>query len=149
VKTRDASTDFTRLGSDECWRFVAGRSLGRVGFVHLGDPMVFPVNYVVEGGSIVFRTEVGTTLARAATTGQRAVLEVDDVSEALHTGTSVLVHGTLHAVVDRVELVHLRGLDIDTWAPGNRDQLVRILPAWVSGRAIVGSVADGLVADGG
>jgi nitroimidazol reductase NimA-like FMN-containing flavoprotein (pyridoxamine 5'-phosphate oxidase superfamily) len=147
--TRDASPGFKRLGSDECWRFVAARSVGRVGFVHLGDPMVFPVNFVVEGGSIVFRTELGTTLARAATTGQRAVLQVDDVNDALEMGTSVLVHGVLHAVVDRVELELLRGLDIHTWAPGNRDQLIRILPAWVSGRAIVGCTADGLAADGG
>jgi nitroimidazol reductase NimA-like FMN-containing flavoprotein (pyridoxamine 5'-phosphate oxidase superfamily) len=141
---------FARLGVKECWRLVRAHGLGRVGFVHLGDPMVFPVNYVVHRDSIVLRTELGTTLHRAATTGQRAVLEVDEVSDALEIGASVLVHGTLHAVVDRLEVDQLRRVDLHPWAPGARDQFVRILPAWLSGRAILGwPTPDGLLADGG
>ena len=54
-----------RLDEDECWRFLAKYSIGRVAIVHFNTPMIFPVNYVVDGHSVVFRTSPGTKLAMA------------------------------------------------------------------------------------
>jgi nitroimidazol reductase NimA-like FMN-containing flavoprotein (pyridoxamine 5'-phosphate oxidase superfamily) len=138
-----------RLGDDECWAFLAKHSLGRVGLIHMGNPLVFPVNYAVDGHSIVFRTAPGTKLAMAAN-AQLAVFEVDEASELFETGTSVMVHGTMHGVTDPGERARLARMPLRVWAPGERDHFVRVEPKWMSGRSILTHQLDeGLVADGG
>ncbi len=124
-----------RLDEDECWRFLAHHALGRVGFVHLGQPMVFPVNYVVDGRAVVFRTAPGTKLAMAAA-GVAVAFEVDEATELFESGTSVVVHGTLDEVTDGDEIARLRRLLPRTWAPGERDHFVRVEPRSVTGRQI-------------
>ena len=138
-----------RLGEDECWDFLAAHFIGRVGLVHMGHPMVFPVNYAVDGRSVVFRTAPGTKLATAAA-GHMVAFEVDEASELFETGTSVMAHGTMHEVIDPDERARLAPLPIRVWAPGDRDHLVRIEPSWVSGRRIpMHQVDDGVTTDGG
>jgi len=124
-----------RLDDEECWRFLDKHFIGRVAVVDHGLPMVFPVNYAVDGRSVVFRTAPGTKLAMA-TLGRDAVFEVDEVFGLFETGASVMLHGTLHEVTDRDEKARLLDLPLRTWAPGNRDHVVRIHPGWVSGRRI-------------
>ena len=138
-----------RLDEDECWRFLARHRLGRVGLVHFNQPMIFPVSYALDGHAVVFRTAPGTKLTLAAI-DVPAVFEVDEASKLFETGTSVMVHGTLHEVTDRAERVRLGSLPLRTWAPGDRDHFVRIDPHSVSGRRIGHAHADeGLGADGG
>ena len=138
-----------RLDEDECWRFLARGWLGRVGLVHLDQPMIFPVGYVVDGRSIVFRTAPGTKLSMAGI-GAPAVFEVDEASKLLETGTSVVVHGTLHEVTEQAERERLSWLPLRTWAPGERDHFVRIDAYSVSGRRVGRAhPGEGLHADGG
>lgn len=138
-----------RLGDDECWAFLARHFLGRVGLVHVDSPMVFPVNYALDGQSVVFRTAPGTKLAMAAA-GRTAVFEVDEATELFETGTSVMVHGTMHEVTDRDERSRLARLPIRVWAPGDRDHFIKVEPTWVSGRRIpLHGRDEGIAADGG
>jgi nitroimidazol reductase NimA-like FMN-containing flavoprotein (pyridoxamine 5'-phosphate oxidase superfamily) len=138
-----------RLGEEECWRFLAERSLGRLAVVHLENPLIFPVNYALDGRSVVFRTAPGTKLAMAAI-GPLVVFEVDEADELFETGTSVMVHGTMREVTDRDERSRLARLPVRAWAPGDRDHVVRVEPTWVSGRRIpLRSVNDGVSADAG
>jgi uncharacterized protein len=153
--TRFEMTEFTRrdpqgllrLDDDECWRFLAKHFIGRVAVVDHGLPMIFPVNYIVDGESIVFRTAPGTKLAMARL-GRDAAFEVDEVFGLFETGASVMVHGTLHAVTARDEKAGLMAMPLRPWAPGARDHVVRLRPAWVSGRRIPVHIQDqGLSAD--
>jgi nitroimidazol reductase NimA-like FMN-containing flavoprotein (pyridoxamine 5'-phosphate oxidase superfamily) len=138
-----------RLDEAECWAFLAHHWLGRVALVHMGEPTVFPVSYVVDGDSIVFRTAPGTKLARAAV-GAPAAFEVDEASKLFETGTSVVVHGTLREVRDKAERLRLADLPLRTWAPGDRDHFVRVEARSVSGRRIGRpGLEEGLDADGG
>lgn len=138
-----------RLDDEECWRFLDKHFLGRVAVVDHGLPMVFPVNYAVDGHSIVFRTAPGTKLAMA-TRGRDTVFEVDEVFGLFETGTSVMVHGTLHEVTDHDEKSRLMNLPLRSWAPGVRDHVVRVHPSWVSGRRIpINAHDDGLGTDAG
>ena len=137
------------LDETECWEFLARHHLGRVGLVHVDQPMIFPVNYALDGHSVVFRTAPGTKLAMAAA-GRPAVFEVDEASELFETGTSVMVHGALQEITDPVERRHARELPIRPWARGDRDHYVRIDEHWISGRRIpMPEDADGIAADGG
>jgi nitroimidazol reductase NimA-like FMN-containing flavoprotein (pyridoxamine 5'-phosphate oxidase superfamily) len=138
-----------RLEDDQCWEFLGKHVLGRVGLVHLGNPMVFPVNYALDGRTVVFRTAPGTKLAMAAV-GHTVAFEVDEATELFETGTSVMVHGTMREVSDGEEWERVAGLPLRAWAPGDRDHFVKIEPKWVSGRRIpIHHNDDGVPADGG
>jgi nitroimidazol reductase NimA-like FMN-containing flavoprotein (pyridoxamine 5'-phosphate oxidase superfamily) len=134
AQIRDAS-GIIRLDEDECWRFLAKHSLGRLGVVHLQNPMIFPVNYALDGRSVVFRTAPGTKLTMATNT-PLVVFEVDEADPLFETGASVMVHGTMGEVTDRDERSRLAHLALRAWAPGDRDHIVRVEPNWVSGRRI-------------
>ena len=82
--------------------------------------------------------------------GVPAVFEVDEASKLFETGTSVMVHGTLHEVIEPKERERLSWLPLRTWAPGDRDHFVRIDAHSVTGRRIGRAHAEeGLGADGG
>ena len=138
-----------RLSEEACWRFVERHHLGRVGIIHFDRPLIYPVNYAVDGHIVIFRTAPGTKLVSAAL-GEVATFEVDEADPLFESGTSVMVHGHLHEVTDPKERARLLRLPLHPWAPGDRDHVVWIEPDWVSGRQIVGrTVADGVAADGG
>ena len=47
------------LSDEECWQLLAGEELGRL-VTRVGDVLdIFPVNYVVDEDTIVFRTAEG------------------------------------------------------------------------------------------
>jgi hypothetical protein len=138
-----------RLAEDECWALLARHTLGRVAFVFMRAPVIFPVNYALDGRSIVFRTDPGTKLS-AASVGRGVVFEVDEEAELLASGASVMVHGRLLEVTDEVERDRLARLPIRPSAPGALDHLVRIEALQVTGRRIPRlPEAGGLEADAG
>ena len=96
---------------------------------------MFPVNFVLDRHTVVFRTEEGTKL-HAASRGSRVCFEVDRADAAAQTGWSVIVRGEVIEVTDRAELARLRGLPLHPWVPGARNRYVRILPAVLTGRRI-------------
>ena len=114
---------------------LAGARLGRVAVVDDLGPVVFPVNFVLDRHTVVFRTEEGTKL-HAASGGGKVCFEADGTDEAARTGWSVIVRGEITEVTDPAELARLRGLPLRPWAPGARDRYVRILPAVLTGRRI-------------
>ena len=120
----------------ECFELLAGARLGRVAVTDDRGPVVFPVNFVLDQHTVVFRTEAGTKLD-AASRGGRACFEVDGADPAAGTGWSVLVRGDITEVTDPAELARLRGLPLPAWMPGTRNRYVRILPAVLTGRRIV------------
>ena len=119
----------------ECFDLLAGGQVGRVAVVDDRGPVVFPVNYVLDRHTVVFRTEPGTKL-HAAGRGIRVCFEADGADEAACTGWSVLVRGEITEVTDPDELARLRKLPLRPWAAGARDHYARILPAMLTGRRI-------------
>ena len=61
---RDACLE--ELTDTECRNLLAERHLGRLALVDAQGPVIFPVNYVFDQGSVVFRTDPGTKLDGAA-----------------------------------------------------------------------------------
>ena len=59
------------LDADECWALLRSIRVGRLAMCADGRPLIFPVNYVVDGRSIVFRTAPGTKLAAAPRSRRR------------------------------------------------------------------------------
>ena len=44
------------LGDDECRHLLDAAPIGRLGFVDQGSPVILPVNFTLDGRSIVFRS---------------------------------------------------------------------------------------------
>ena len=65
---------------DECLRLLASVPVGRVGFVADSEVVVLPVNHVVDGQDVIFRTAHGSKLS-AAEGQNRAAFEADHYNE--------------------------------------------------------------------
>jgi nitroimidazol reductase NimA-like FMN-containing flavoprotein (pyridoxamine 5'-phosphate oxidase superfamily) len=132
---RPAAGHVLELTRAECLELLAGEHFGRLAVTDDRGPVVFPVNYLLDRHTLLFRTEEGTKL-HAASRGSRACFEVDGIDAAARAGWSVIVRGEITEVTDPAELARLRELLLQVWAPGDRNRYVRILPATLTGRRI-------------
>ena len=133
-----------RLAEHECWLLLREAVVGRLAVVVDGAPDVFPVNHVVDHGTLVFRTAEGTKLAAAA--GQPVAFEVDGYDAASGEAWSVVVHGRAREVTGLHEALDALRLPLFPWHAGPKPRLVRIEPSDVSGRrfrAVSASAAGG------
>jgi uncharacterized protein len=124
------------LAERECFELLATQVVGRVAVVVDGRASVFPVNYVLDRGHIVFRTDEGTKLD-AARAGSTVTFEVDRSDPMYHTGWSVMATGALEAVTDPDDLGRVRGLPVRAWGNAGHHWL-RLPIASISGRRITG-----------
>jgi uncharacterized protein len=123
------------LTDDGCRRLLGERHLGRLAFVDADGPVILPVNYALDQGAVVFRTDPGSKLDAAAA-GATVAFEVDAADERDRTGWSVVVRGQAGEVAEPADLERLRALPLYPWAPGAKARYVRIRPASVTGRRI-------------
>lgn len=127
---------YEELGREECMSLLSEGGIGRLAGVLDGRPLVFPVNFVLDGETVVFRTNPGTKLA-AAGFGPVA-FEIDGVDSERRTGWSVVVQGVgreiTHGLDRRSE--QLRRLEVQPWVPGERAHWVAILADTVTGRRL-------------
>jgi nitroimidazol reductase NimA-like FMN-containing flavoprotein (pyridoxamine 5'-phosphate oxidase superfamily) len=135
-----AATPFTAvraLPADECWRRLAEHP-ARVGHLGTGgaSPDIFPVNYAIDGHSVVFRTAAGKKLG-AVGRGERVVFEVDHIDAQWQRGWSVVLRGFAEHVTDADEVARLSELPLQVWDPSPKPEFVRITTHLVSGREIV------------
>ncbi len=122
------------LPLDECLRLLASVPVGRVGFVADGEVAVLPVNHVMDGQDVIFRTSYGSKLS-AAETEKLAAFEADHYDEQTRSGWSVLVTGRLEPVDDQAEIQRLSRLGLHPWVTtAQRPFWIRIRPTSVSGR---------------
>lgn len=130
------------LSVSECVDLLGENSLGRLAFVgKVGVmPLIIPVNYVVDGDTLVFRSDPGSKLT-AAILGAPVAFEVDGgFDDRNQTGWSVVVHGHARSVTDPADVARLEQLALVPWAPGVKSHFIRIEAGVISGRRI--SVAD-------
>ena len=119
------------LDHDECLHLVSSLSVGRVAVAAEGaPPLVVPVNYVLDGEVIVFRSGAGSKLH--ALRDEPISFQVDLIDPVHHTGWSVLIRGIAYEAAAR-EVAHLK---IEPWPPGAKHHWIRLLPTSVTGRRI-------------
>ena len=128
--TPQAATE--RLAPEECWALLGQAVVGRLAVLVNGNPDIFPVNYVLEGDSIVFRTSAGTKYWSALTAP--SALEIDGYSADTAKAWSVVVKGRAAVILEQNELAKVAGLGLDPWQPGSKNHYVRITPESVTGR---------------
>src|SRR6478609_7078481 len=89
--------DVENLDSHECWRLLRSVTVGRMAVWVDDHPDIFPINYKVDHGTLVFRTAEGTKL-HAATGDTPVALEADGVNSDSGVAWSVVVKGQAAAV---------------------------------------------------
>ena len=132
------ATRFEPLDRARCLQLLSEHNLGRLAVVSSGQPLIFPVNYTLDGGTVVFRTDAGNKLRRAI--GRPVAFEIDSGESEGHYvgGWSVLVIGRPELIDTPGEARLMARLEVGPWNPGPREFWVRIRPGAVTGRRIVG-----------
>jgi nitroimidazol reductase NimA-like FMN-containing flavoprotein (pyridoxamine 5'-phosphate oxidase superfamily) len=124
------------LTHDECVQLLRAESVGRIGFVFAGFPIVLPVNYrLVETTGrtwLALRTRPGNVLEQADTP---VAFEIDAVNRHAKQGWSVLARGTLHHVDPEAADFRQR-FDPEPWMTVDRDAWLAIDPFEISGRRL-------------
>jgi nitroimidazol reductase NimA-like FMN-containing flavoprotein (pyridoxamine 5'-phosphate oxidase superfamily) len=128
------------LDEQECLRLISPGGIGRIAYVGRFGPAVLPVNYRVQGGAIVFRTAEHGPLDEDLRTGiadadYKVAFEIDDIEPAARRGWSVLVQGPAHHVTGAGQ-DEVRAAGVESWAPGDRELFVRIVPSRITGRRV-------------
>ena len=131
----DARTGIRTMDRDECLAAISREQVGRLAVVHAGAPMIYPVNFVLDGDDIVFRSDPGTKV----TSGLRSPVcfEVDHLNPRTHDGWSVVVTGRLEEALPHRPEAWKRILDapIEAWA-GEKQHVFRIVADRVTGRRV-------------
>ncbi|WP_329096229.1 helix-turn-helix domain-containing protein [Streptomyces sp. NBC_01439] len=128
-------SELVELGEAECRRLLSTHGIGRVALFTAEGPAIFPVNYVVAGGDIAFRTSGEALLAGAA--GTEVAFEVDHIDDAMKQGWSVMAVGEVAGVTDGDALQRLDALARSLpWAGGHRTHWMSINPVRVTGRRV-------------
>ena len=124
------------LSSEECLELLGSQPVGRVAFVEDGEPTILPVNYLMDGRHIVFRTTQGAKLSDEAL-ARPVAFEVDAYDPEQRTGWSVLARGSAEEVSPSsvATLLDEAGFEPPSEEAG-REQWVRVRPDEITGRRI-------------
>jgi hypothetical protein len=121
------------LESQQCWELLRQVSVGRLAVWIDDHPDIFPLNYAVDHGTLVFRTGEGTKLGGAL--GETPVaLEADGVDAASGMAWSVVVKGQAAPLAGTEEILDSASLYLFPWQAGRKDHFVRITPDTITGR---------------
>ena len=125
------ATDPGALETHQCWALLRSATLGRLAVVAEYGVDVFPVNYLVDHDTIVFRSAPGTKLLDI-THDPVVAFEVDAVDD-VHRW-SVVVRGQARRLDSDDEIERSGVLDLSTRTPTAKHLYVRITPRVVTGR---------------
>lgn len=126
------------LSESDCWTLLRTVDVGRLAApTRRGGIDIFPVNHVVDQGSIVFRTAAGTKLTDAVEASEVA-FEADNAArshnEQLDDPWSVVVHGVAELITIQTDLFDSFEITVRPWHVSNKPYFIRLVPTSVSGR---------------
>jgi uncharacterized protein len=127
------------LTTSQCWECVRGEEVGRLAISIANHPDIFPINFVVDHGTVVFRTAEGTKLA-GAVLGTAVAFEVDGYDEGKGEAWSVVIKGRAMEIQKLHDLFEAADLPLFPWHAAPKHRFVRITPDETTGRrfAVVG-----------
>ena len=139
------------IAEHESWSLLR-EAVGRLAVVVDDAPDVFPLNHVVDHGTLVFRTTEGTKLSAAV--GRQVAFEIDGYDSGSGEAWSVVVKGRACEVKELHDALEVLGLPLFPWHAAPKPRFVRIEPTSVTGRrfhaaghGVAGIGATGTAAD--
>ena len=129
------------LTDDESWDLLSGVHLGRLVTTVDGRAEIFPVNYVVQRRTVLFRTAEGTKLFTAMMNSQ-VLFEADDHNVV--EGWSVIVRGTAEILYGADDIEDAERAGLYPWIATLKLRFVRVKPTQITGRRFLfGPEPDG------
>lgn len=119
------------LDEEACWNLLARREFGRLAVCLEGRPDIFPVNYVIDGPQVLFRTAPGSKLD-ALSGNPEVAFEVDEYDQT--HAASVVLKGTAARLERLIDIDAADALPLRPWIPTLKYRWVRISPASITGR---------------
>ena len=120
----------TELSAEQCWDMLREEEFGRLAFRLIDEVHITPINYAVDGRTLLFGTAEGDKLL-AVVMGSDVAFEIDRYGG--ESARSVVVRGTARLLGEdeahRAENVPLR-----SWVDTLKYNVVEILPKVVTGR---------------
>ena len=120
----------TELDQEECWKALRADEFGRLAYRSGDEIDLVPLNYAVDGDTLLFRTAEGSKLL-GIVMHPDVVFEIDSYDES--TARSVIVRGTARLLEEdeehRAETTRLR-----PWLPTLKYNVVEIRPVKITGR---------------
>lgn len=126
------------LSESECWSLLRSVDVGRLAApISGGGVEIAPVNHVVDQGSIVFRSAVGSKLTHALEAADVA-FEADNAGDCAadqrDTPWSVVLHGRAELIGDLGAVIDSFELPVMPWHESPKPYFVRLTPHTISGR---------------
>ena len=134
----------TTLDTHTCLGLLRTGEVGRLAVSITDHPDIFPINYVVDRGTVVFRSAEGTKLA-AALLGRGVAFEVDGYDAEAGEAWSVVIKGFAVEIEQMHEYFDALDLPLFPWHAAPKHRFVRIEPVEITGRqfSVVGAEAWG------
>jgi uncharacterized protein len=120
------------LDESACWALLRTATVGRLAIVVSHRPEIFPINFVVDHSTVVFRTAEGTKLDWSA--GRDVAFEVDGYEPETGEAWSVVIKGLAREIKQMYEALEALELPLHPWHPSSKPHIVRIEPEDISGR---------------
>ncbi len=129
------SAGFEILDQAECLSLLSKATLGRVAVTIGALPAIFPVNFCMVAGQVVFCSGEGTKLT-AALSGTIVAFEVDSARVTEGEVWSVQLVGASRVVEPATDWAAAELAALRSMAPVPRRYLVKITPERISGRRL-------------
>jgi nitroimidazol reductase NimA-like FMN-containing flavoprotein (pyridoxamine 5'-phosphate oxidase superfamily) len=118
------------LSDEECWEFLRSQEFGRLAF-HLAEQVhITPINFAVDGQTLLFRTAEGSKLL-AVVMNPDIAFEVDQYDD--DTALSVILRGSAR-LLEEDEAHRSENVPLRPWVPTLKYNVVEIRPTEISGR---------------
>ena len=121
------------LTPEQCWELVGQVEVGRLAVAVAGDVDIFPINFAIDDGAIVFRTAEGTKLVEIVLAG-RVAFEVDGYEPEHGRAWSVVLKGHAENLERFDDLYHAQELPLFPWNASPKERFVRLQPDRITGR---------------
>jgi uncharacterized protein len=126
------SSGVTVLPEHTCWELLRSAEVGRLAVAVDAQPDIFPINFVVDHGTVVFRTGAGSKLAAASS--NRVAFEADGYDPGTSEAWSVVIKGRAEEIKQLHERIESMDLPLFPWHAEPKPYVMRVVPETISGR---------------
>jgi nitroimidazol reductase NimA-like FMN-containing flavoprotein (pyridoxamine 5'-phosphate oxidase superfamily) len=116
-----------------CWMLVRSAEVARLAVSVDAQPDIFPINFVVDHGTVVFRTAEGTKFS-AVMANPVVAFEVDGHDTEANEAWSVVIKGRAEEIKQLHERIESMDLPLFPWHAAPKSRFLRIVPETISGR---------------
>jgi hypothetical protein len=121
------------LPEHTCWMLLRSVEVARLAVSVDNRPDIFPINFVVDHGTVVFRTGEGSKLA-ALMANPGVAFEVDGYDAEANEAWSVVINGQAEEIKQLHDRIESADLPLFPWHADPKSRFVRIVPDGITGR---------------